>query len=80
MMWWLESQKKPPTSLSDLLAVEVGRMVGEEPRKLTNKSSRLIGGKGGCCGWGRRRKHHQVNMLVVMLGRVVGGERSVVQA
>ena len=46
-MWWVESQKRPPTSHWDLLVAEVGCVVGGKPEKPTNKSLGLSGGGGG---------------------------------
>ena len=58
--WWVESQKRPPTSHRDSLVAEVGHVVGGKPEKPTNESLGLVGGGGGGpCGEWKARKGHQ---------------------
>ena len=57
--WWVESQKRPPTSHWDSLVVEVGHVVGGKPEKPTNKSPGFVGGRGGLCGGWKARKTNQ---------------------
>ena len=82
-MWWVESQKRPPTSHWDSLMAEVGCMVvevscmvGGKPEKTTNKSLGLIGGRGGPCGeWKPERPPtSHWGLLVAEVGHVVGGK------